>query len=151
MQEALKKLGLKKQSPILLYHVPPELVGLFAAYEGEKHGNIRCTYTYIMAFVSSSREAVSLAGDLAAALEEDGRLWLSYPKPSSKHLQSDLNREKAWDLFASYQLEPVSQISLNDDWTAIRFRQVDYIKKMTRKNAATARGKERIERGGHPT
>ncbi len=45
----------------------------------------------------------------------------------------------------TYEFEPVSQVSIDDDWSAMRFRHVDNINAMKRKTAATEKGKERIK------
>lgn len=80
------------------------------------------------------------------ALDGDGHLWLCYPKGTSKKYKSDINRTKTWEVFAPFEFEPVSQISVDEDWSAMRFRHVDSIKSMTRKTAATEKGRERIHK-----
>lgn len=38
------------------------------------------------------------------------------------------------------------QVAIDADWSALRFRNVDKIKKLTRTKAATEKGKERIKK-----
>jgi hypothetical protein len=40
--------------------------------------------------------------------------------------------------------EGVMQVSIDEDWSALRFRHVDYIKTMKRKKALSEKGKKRI-------
>mgnify|MGYP005835701873 CR=1 FL=1 len=38
-------------------------------------------------------------------------------------------------------MEPVRQVAIDEDWSALRFRRVEYIKTMTRSFAMTLEGK----------
>ena len=49
------------------------------------------------------------------------KLWICYPKKTSP-LHVDLSRNGVWELGSKYSLRPVSQISLNNDWSALRLR-----------------------------
>ncbi len=62
------------------------------------------------------------------SVKYDGLLWLSYPKGSSG-IQTDINRDVIWEHLKSYGIRPVSQISLNETWSAIRFRPAEAIGK----------------------
>jgi hypothetical protein len=59
-------------------------------------------------------------------------------------VMADINRTKTWKVFAQYDFEPVSQVAIDDNWSAMRFRHVDNIKTLKRKTAAAEKGKERI-------
>ena len=102
-------------------------------------------YKFIQVFESDLHKSKSIANELIESLESDGHLWLCYPKGTSKKYKSDINRTKAWEVFSPYEFEPVSQVSIDDNWSAMRFRHVDNIKTMKRKTATTEKGKSRIE------
>jgi len=55
------------------------------------------------------------------ATKYDGILWVSYPKGSAK-VKTDLSRDTMWGLLADAGMRPVSQISIDDTWSAVRFR-----------------------------
>lgn len=144
MNAILKKLGLKDQNPVLILNAPEEYRDIMADIEEQVHEEIKSKYKFIQIFAKNLEEAVKYTGEAIEALEDDGHIWLCYPKGASKKYKSDINRTKSWGVFAHYDFEPVSQVSIDDDWSAMRFRHVDNIKTMKRKTAATEKGKERI-------
>jgi len=80
-------------------------------------------------------------------LTNGGLLWLCYPKKSSKTYKgSDCSRETVGKLIADLNFEPVSQVAVDEDWSALRFRPVDQIKTMTRSFAYTEEGKQRTKK-----
>jgi hypothetical protein len=145
MNEVLKKLGFRSQSPILVLNAPEEYNDILEGAEVEVHRDTKGKYKFIQVFVKSLTEATELAESAVKALDGDGHLWLCYPKGTSKKYKTDINRTKALDLFGAFGFEPVTQISINDDWSALRYRNVDYVKSMKRKTAATEKGRKRIE------
>jgi hypothetical protein len=145
MSEILKKLGYKDQDPILVINAPVEYKAAFAEKVVDIHTKINGKYSFIQVFETQLESARNKTAALIEALEEDGHLWVCYPKGTSKNYKSDINRTKIWDLFASYEFEPVTQVAINDDWSAIRYRHVDNISSMKRKTAATEKGKLRIK------
>jgi hypothetical protein len=46
--------------------------------------------------------------------------WVAYPKAGK--LGTDLNRDKLWKLLERYQIQPVRAISIDDTWSALRFK-----------------------------
>ena len=80
-----------------------------------------------------------------AALVEDGLLWFAYPKKSSKKYRSDVGRDDSWQALGDLGFEAVRQIAIDEDWSALRFRQARFIKSMTRdqKRTWSAEGRER--------
>ena len=58
----------------------------------------------------------------------DGVLWISYPKRSSK-VKTDLSRDVGWDVVANAGLRPVTQVSVDETWSALRFRPLEQVGK----------------------
>lgn len=86
----------------------------------------------LLIFVGN-QAAMADAADLAARLYLRGKhLWIAYPKLSGKR-KSDLSRDRGWDPIAAHNLHGVMQVSLSEDWSALRFRYRDEIKEFTRK------------------
>ena len=48
-------------------------------------------------------------------------LWVSYPKLSSDQ-KTDLSREKCREIMQKFSYRPVSQISVDEVWSALRFK-----------------------------
>jgi hypothetical protein len=55
------------------------------------------------------------------SIKYDGLFWISYPKGSSK-VETDLNRDILWELLKEKGIRPVTQVSIDETWSAMRFR-----------------------------
>ena len=106
--------------------------------------------SFIIAFVTRQEEVDTLAPLLAKKLEGDGLLWFCYPKGSSKKYKCDFNRDTGWNAIAKEGFEPVRMVAIDEDWSALRFRRVAYIKTMTRSVAQSEAGKEKLKTGSKP-
>jgi hypothetical protein len=83
---------------------------------------------------------------LTALAEGDAILWFCYPKGTSKKYTCDFNRDTGWASLGQLGWEPVRQVAIDDDWSALRFRNPDFIKTMTRSFAMTEKGKAKVKR-----
>jgi hypothetical protein len=66
-------------------------------------------------------DAASLRELLAAHADRLARpdvLWIAYPKGN----RSDINRDSLWPIVGEYGMRPVTQVSLDEVWSALRFR-----------------------------
>ena len=145
MNEVLKKLGLSKKNPILIINAPEEYKKIMREIKSEIHNQVSTKYEFIQIFEDNLSEAHKKVKVVISALKDGGLLWFCYPKGSSKKYHSDINRNKAMEIFGPYNFESVFQISIDNDWTAMRFRNVDEIKSLKRKFAVSDKGKERIK------
>lgn len=57
----------------------------------------------------------------AMMLARDATLWISYPKEASQ-LAAGLTRETGWELVKAAGYDRVAQVSIDDTWSAFRFR-----------------------------
>jgi hypothetical protein len=75
----------------------------------------------------------------------DAIIWLCYPKMTSKNYTCEFNRDTGWSSLGQYHLEPVRQVAIDDDFSALRFRKVEFIKTITRREsyALTSEAKRR--------
>lgn len=103
------------------------------------------TGDFAIAFVKTQQEVDELGPLLADKLKGDCILWMTYPKGSSKKHKCDFNRDTGWAVLGQLGFEPVRMVAIDEDWSALRFRRVEYVKKLTRKEgtALTEKGKER--------
>ena len=136
MEQLLKKLNYKDQSPVLLLNLPAELSD-FARYvqsvtklvdsldEVEKP-------QFALFFVTQLSEIEAIANTLEDRLEGDTILWFVYPKGTSKRYKCNFNRDNGWAALGKLGLESVRMVAINEDWSALRFRKVEYIKALTR-------------------
>jgi hypothetical protein len=66
-------------------------------------------------------DAVSLRDLLAAHQERLARaevLWVAYPKGN----RTDINRDSLWPILGEHGMRPVTQVSIDQVWSALRFR-----------------------------
>lgn len=50
-------------------------------------------------------------------------IWVAYPNGSSR-VKTDINRDILWEMLKIQNIRPVSQIALDDTWSALRFRPI---------------------------
>jgi hypothetical protein len=131
------------QNPVLIINAPEELNEPLKEIASEIHRTGRQKYAFILFF---SRDLSNLRGhakEVIESLDNDGYLWVCYPKRTSKRYMSDIKREKVKEVFGSYDFEGVTQVAIDDDWSALRMRHVDNIKTMKRKKAFGEKGKKK--------
>ncbi len=128
-----KKLNLKAE-PVVFVVNEPESFRTPKTWLGERLtavDDIR-QGSFAMLFATKQAELDHWIPLLDAKLEGDAILWCCYPKGSSKKYKCDFNRDTGWTVLGQLGYEPVRQVAIDDDWSALRFRRVDYIKTLTR-------------------
>ena len=78
-------------------------------------------FDWIQVFAKNKTELDSLAPKAVAALKPDSILWLSFPKGSSK-IQTDLTRDKGWEILQTLSLKWITLVSINENWSAFALR-----------------------------
>jgi len=139
MPTVFSKLNLKDPNPILILNAPasfePELATL-------KSGAIlrdlkkAKTVTFSLAFVTTQDQVDTLAPAIAAKAGGDAIVWFAYPKGSSKKYKSQINRDHGWNILGQHSFEPVRMVAIDEDWSAVRFRNTAFIKTMNRPKEA---------------
>jgi hypothetical protein len=82
------------------------------------------TYNQIHWFVQTKSQMEKELKNVLPLLKEDILCWIYYPKGSSK-MQTDLTRDKGWELLLDNKdLLWISLISFNDTWSAFAIRRV---------------------------
>ncbi len=146
MTPLFKKLNLKDQTEILVLNAPEEfeteLSALEAVSVARKATGVK-KIGFAMAFVKTAAELEKAVKSIASRLDGDGVVWMAYPKTTSKKFTCEFNRDSGWTALGEAGFEPVRQVAVDGDWSALRFRRVEYIKKMTRAadGALTSEGK----------
>lgn len=59
-------------------------------------------------------------------LAEEALLWIAYPKRSGA-IRSDMTRDNGWEVVFAAGYDPVMQIAVDADWSALRFRKSEAI------------------------
>ncbi len=135
MKNLLEKLNYKGQERIALVNVEESFKTTLSSELKEvridSEIDPRFPYEFIVLFVRNSEEVEYYSPVVIHNLIADGILWISYPKKSSKNFKSDIDRDHGWKTLNNSGLHGVRLISIDDDWSALRFRHVRYIKSIS--------------------
>ena len=149
MDPTFKKLNYKEQEKIFVLNAPVsfkanmEAMHSYAAVK-ESIGRTK-SIDFALAFSTKQKELDSMADKILPKAGEDAIIWFCYPKKSSKNYKCEFNRDTGWAKLGEYGYEGVRMVAIDQDWSALRFRQVKHIKKITR-SASWALTKEAKER-----
>ena len=124
----VKKLRLQPGQKAVIVNAPPGYVeGLGDLPEGVEIGTeLGARADLIHLFVAHQADLERLGPAVLEALKYDGLLWISYPKRSSK-VDTDLTRDRGWELLTEAGMRPVTQVSIDDVWSALRFRPTERV------------------------
>ncbi|MFQ5831189.1 MAG: DUF3052 family protein [Candidatus Thorarchaeota archaeon] len=118
-----KKLFIKEGYSLLLVSEPEGYRNLL----GDLPNDVTVTSTpsepvdFIQVFVKTREELEDRLSQLKQHLKQDGSLWITYPKGTSK-IKTDINRNSIWAYAKTLGLKAVHQIAVDDTWSAMRFR-----------------------------
>ncbi len=117
-----RKLKLKPGARAAILNAPDGYAGTLDAPEGDTIDlDLEGSYDWIQVFARTKKDLDVEAPRAAAALRPDGMLWLSFPKGSSG-MQTDLTRDRGWDVLESLDLKWVTLVSVDSDWSAFGLR-----------------------------
>jgi hypothetical protein len=149
MTPLFRKLNLKDQSEILVLNAPASFESELTTLEGitiQRDADRITAITFALAFVTTQAAVDTIATALMPKLQGDAVVWFAYPKGSSKKYKCEFNRDTGWAVLGAAGFEAVRQVAIDADWSALRFRQVELIKTLSRdrSRSITAEGKARI-------
>lgn len=131
MPTVFEKLNLKLQREIVVINAPASFETELAALKDVvvlRDAKQAKTVHFAIAFATKQMEVDALSNALAAKAEGDALLWFAYPKGASKKYQCDFNRDTGWDVLRSLGFDTVRAVAIDKDWSALRFRRVEFIK-----------------------
>jgi hypothetical protein len=141
MESLLKKLNLKDNEKVLLVNVPKNLAEMIEAFQVRATVKTRYKasdeFTFALLFVTKQNEVDSLATAIAPLTKGDAAVWFAYPKGTSKNYKCEFNRDTGWKILGELGFEPVRMVAIDEDWSALRFRRIEFIKTMTRTKKLT--------------
>lgn len=125
----VKKLGIKLGQRLLILNAPqnylteielPEGVQLTETAAGD--GN----FDFVQLFVKDRADVEREALKALVLAKREGSLWFSYPKKSGG-VKTDINRDNGWEVVKEKGWRPVTQISIDEVWSALRFKPVELV------------------------
>ena len=129
-ESIFKKLKLGTAENILIVNAPEEYLAILEGVnfdlvpEDSKIG----IYGFVQVFAYSQAEMEELVKSVANAGKFDCLFWACYPKSKGKE-KYDLNRDTVWSALGLAGLRPVSQIAINEKWSALRGRDPELVGK----------------------
>lgn len=112
--------------PVYLLKEPPGGPELF----GDKEVITRLTgkkpISQVLLFAEQKDVLDDMFAKLVPRLEDDGLLWIAHPKKSGK-IKSDISRDTGWDVLTAEGYIPVTSVSIDENWSALRFRKADLV------------------------
>jgi hypothetical protein len=134
--DLLKKLNHKAQMDICILNAPTAFGGAMQEMTNEAQVSASLTAgtaRFLLVFVDDRKALDTTVEEIRSHIDGTTVLWFAYPKKSSKRYRSDINRDEGWSILGRMGYEPVRQVSIDEDWSALRFKPVKEIKKLTRR------------------
>jgi hypothetical protein len=154
MTPLFKKLNFKDQQTIVALNAPASFAVELNSMKKEaaivSDAKQLKEIGFAICFVMTQKEIDTLVKAIKTKLAGDAVIWFCYPKGTSKKYKCDFNRDTGWASLGQIGLEPVRQVAIDEDWSALRFRKVAFIKTITRREsyALTTEAKKRTSQKG---
>jgi hypothetical protein len=131
MANIFEKLNLGSRQEIVVLHAPASFEQELAKLPAMTiHHDLESAAEadFWLAFVTRKGDVDRLAPQVARRANGDAIVWFAYPKCTSKKYTCDFNRDTGWDVLKGAGFETVRAVAIDADWTALRFRRVEFIK-----------------------
>ena len=129
MTSIAKKLGLKAGMRALVLSAPSGYLDSLAPLPDgvAVSESLGSAHEFVQFFATKKSEIRKSAKKLLQSTAPGALLWVTYPKKTSG-VDSDLSREGVWGAMEGTGWRPVSQIAIDDVWSALRFRPIHDVK-----------------------
>jgi len=126
-QTLLEKLQLKDEKSLLIQGLPSSIEKQFAKLAFAKNVTplLRSKkINFALVFAVNEAQLRAIINEVLPALHDEGKLWVAYPKSSSK-IATTLHRDCSWTCITHEGYEGVSEVTLDHVWTAQHFRKAE--------------------------
>ena len=151
MTPLFKKLNFNQHKEIFVLHAPVEfeneLIDIQQDTIAKKTITAADEIEFVLTFVKTKTAIDQMTTLIREQLKGDAVVWFAYPKGTSKKYRSEIKRDQGWEILGKSGFEAVRQVAVDDDWSALRFRKVEFIKTMNRQKdfAMTEQGKQKTK------
>jgi len=128
-QSLFEKLQLKDEKNLLIQGLPSSIEKQFAKLSYAKNVTPLLKskkVDFALMFAVNLHQLNNVLKEVFPALHENSKLWIAYPKQTSK-IVSDLNRDCSWEILTQNAYEGVSIVALDHVWSAMRFKKTNKI------------------------
>lgn len=115
-----KKMKLKPGLSAVVINAPDKYLNELK-HDFEISESLSGKYDWIQIFVKSKAELDKLFPKVLKLLKPESIVWISFPKGASK-IQTDLTRDKGWDVIVAADLKWINLVSVNETWSAFAVR-----------------------------
>lgn len=126
-QTIFEKLQIRNEKNLLIQGLPSSIEKQFSKLSFAKNLTPLLKSRKIdlaLVFAVSENQLNGILNDIMPALKEDSKLWVAFPKLTSK-IVTDLNRESSWNKLVESGYESMEQVSLDHVWNATQFKRAD--------------------------
>jgi len=138
MSTVFAKLNLKDHKEIVVLNSPAsferELQSLRGVATHRDLKKVKAVH-FALAFATQQVEVDSLSKSLAAKAVGDALIWFAYPKGTSRKYSCDFNRDTGWSVLRKAGFDTVRAVAIDEDWSGLRFRRIEFIKAPAKKTA----------------
>ena len=129
------KLNLKEGQEVVVVNAPKSFAAALKALPRsrvQRRISAIKELTFVLVFVARKSELDKLSAAVIAQASGDAVFWFTYPKGTSKTLACDFNRDEGWAVLRASGFDTVRQVSIDEDWSALRFRRTEFINRRSR-------------------
>ncbi len=122
-QTLFEKLQLEDERNLLIQGLPSTIEKQFSKLSFSKNVTPLLKtrkIDFALIFALNSKQLYKILADVCPAIKPDGKLWVAFPKATSK-ITSDLNRACDWDFLISRGFESSEKVGLDYVWNALLF------------------------------
>lgn len=150
MTPLFKKLNLGENQSVLVLDAPESFEAELGQLDGvtiKRKATTKPSSGFAIGFAITQSQLDRISTQLVKVADGDAVVWIAYPKGSSKKYKCEFNRDSGWKVLGEAGFEPVRQVAIDEDWSALRFRRTEHIKSLTRnpKMAISKAGQKRTQ------
>ena len=126
MQDIIKKFKFTDNGVVL--NAPAGLEEEFVKLGFKTMFDKKTKSTNTLVFINNNEEYLDFLKTNLKNTETDSILWFAYPKGTSK-IKTDINRDTIRVTGEEFGITTVTAISIDNTWSALRFRPIDKVGK----------------------
>ena len=129
-EEVFKKIRMDKAETILIVNAPEAYTNALKGkiYDAKPLKKKEGAYDFIQVFAVSQSELEKKVKEVERVGKYDCLFWACYPKGGGQ-IKSDIKRDTVWKAFDLIGLQAVSQIAIDETWSALRARPAEMVGK----------------------
>jgi len=126
MKTILPKFKFKGEPTVI--NAPADLKKEFTGFGFSTAFDKKIKSTNTLLFINNKKECVDFLNKQLDNIEPDSVFWIAYPKGTSG-IKTDINRDSLRETAEEFGITTVTAISINEVWSALRFRPIDRVGK----------------------